>query len=484
MQLTPNFSLEELTVSDTARRKGIANTPTAAHLRNLRRTAALLEEVRALFGVPLQITSGYRNPQVNALVGGVPTSAHALGLAADFHVKGLDDLAAARRIRDSGIVFDQLIYEAGRCVHVGLLPAGSTLRRQVLRQPGGPGSPVLPGLEPEPAPALAAVRPAAVVPAVAVAPAATVVPATPARASPAAPLALLPAEVRPATRAVVIARDGLRLRGGPSQDFPARRTLPSGTVVHVLGSEGLWALVDLEGDGQADGFMNAPFLRALDTPDEVTAPAAPAAPAIPASPAPAPGAADITARVTPALVKQTFPRATPLSSITANLPFVLAGLRARQLGDRAMVMMALATIRAETEGFVPIDEGRSAFNTRNRPFDLYDPGTTVGGNLGNTEPGDGARFKGRGYIQLTGRDNYQRIGRQIGIDLVVRPQMANDPGVAGLILAQFLKNKETAVRTALAAGQLAKARRLVNGGSHGLDRFTDTWERCVALLPA
>ena len=468
MQLTPNFSLAELTVSDTARRRGLDNAPTAAHLRNLRRIAALLEEIRALFGVPLQITSGYRNPQVNALVGGVPTYAHALGLAADFHVQGIDDLSASRRIRDSGIVFDQLIYEAGRCVHVGLLPAGKALRRQVLRQPGGPGSPVFPGLEPGPATPVVA--------------SAAAVPAAPAPTPPAAPPAVvaMPAAIRPAPRFVVIARDGLKLRGGPSQDFPVKRTLPSGTLVHVLGREGLWALVDLEGDGQADGFMNAPFLRAADAPAEAAAPVA----AVAAVETALPASGDLTARVTPALVRQTFPRATPLSNITANLPFVLAGLRARQLGDRAMVIMALGTIRAETEGFVPIDEGRSQYNTRSRPFDLYDADTTVGRNLGNTEPGDGARFKGRGYIQLTGRDNYGRIGRQIGVDLVARPQMANDPGIAGLILAQFLKNKEAPIRTALAARDLAKARRLVNGGSHGLDRFTETFEKCMAVLPA
>jgi len=465
MQLSPHFTLAELTVSDTARRKGIDNTPTAAHLRNLRRTAALLEEIRALFGVPLKITSCYRNPQVNALVGGVPNSAHALGLAVDFHVQGMGHLPAARRIRDSSIMFDQLIYEAGRCVHVGLLPTGKTLRRQVLRQPGGPGSPVFQGLEP----ASESTAPAA----------------DPRPAADAAPMA-----TSPSSPFVVIARDGLRLRSGPSQDFPAKRTLPSGTVVHVIGREGLWALVDLEGDGQADGFMNAPFLRAAaasPAPAPATVPAGPASPAVPAvTPAATPAVAahvDITDRVTPALVKQTFPRATPLSNINANLPFVLAGLRARQLGDRAMVLMALATIRAETEGFVPIDEGRSQYNTRSRPFDLYDLGTEIGRNLGNTEPGDGARFKGRGYIQLTGRDNYRRIGRQIGVDLPGQPQMANDPGIAGLILAQFLKNKEAAIRAALEARQLAKARRLVNGGSHGLDRFTETFEKCMALLP-
>jgi hypothetical protein len=458
MQLAPNFSLEELTASDTARRKRISNDPTPAHLRNLRRTAALLEEIRALFGVPLQVTSGYRNPQVNALVGGVPTSAHALGLAADFHVQGLDDLSAARRIRDSGIVFDQLIHEAGRCVHVGLQPAGRKQRRQVLRQPGGPGSPVFDGLEP----AGASTAPA-----------------------PQAPAAIetVPLEAPASSRFVVIARDGLRLRSGPSQDFPEKRTLPAGTVVNVIGREGLWALVDLEGDGQADGFMNAPFLRALDapaSPTTVTVPTTVAAIALAA----AGTTGDITGLVTPSLVKQTFPRATPQSNISTHLPFVLAGLRARHLGDRAMVTMAIATIRAETEGFLPIDEGISAFNTRRKPFDLYEPGTQVATNLGNTQPGDGARFKGRGYIQLTGRDNYQRIGRQVGVDLVGQPQMANDPGIAGLILAQFLKNREAAIRAAMAAHQLAKARRLVNGGSHGLDRFVETCEKAMALLPA
>jgi hypothetical protein len=480
MQLTPHFTLEELTVSDTARRKGIGNAPTPAHLRNLRRTAALLEEIRALFGVPLEITSGYRNPQVNALVGGVPTSAHALGLAADFHVQGIDDLAAARRIRDSGIVFDQLIHEAGRCVHVGLPAVGKPLRQQVLRQPGGPGSPVLEGLEPSDGTIPSRRRPSPAAPSpTAAAPAPTPAPARTARpdtvVQPVAPEA-----VTGSSRCVVIARDGLRLRSGPSQDFPEKRTLPSGTVVHVIGREGLWALVDLEGDGQADGFMSAPFLRAIDAPPVLpaTEPARAAAP--PAGPA---GLTDVTRRVTPALVRQAFPPATPASNVSTHLPFVLAGLRARELGDRAMVGMAIATLRAETEGFMPIDEGTSAFNTRRRPFDLYEPGMPAGDNVGNTQPGDGARFKGRGYIQLTGRENYARIGRQLGVDLLAQPQMANDPGIAGLILAQFLKNREVAIRNALSAGQLARARKLVNGGSHGLDRFTEAWEKAMAVLP-
>jgi len=269
-------------------------------------------------------------------------------------------------------------------------------------------------------------------------------------------------------RFVVIARDGLKLRGGPSIDFGVVRTIPAGTIVNVLSRENMWALVDLEGDGKADGFMNLPFLRPVDAEG---------------------GAAtvlgDITGLVTPAIVKQTFPAATKLSSITTNLPFVLAGLRARQLGDRAMVLMSVATIRAETEGFVPIDEGKSKFNTSpgGSPFNLYDAGTSIGARLGNTEPGDGPRFKGRGYIQLTGRDNYRRVGLQIGVKLIDQPQSANDPATAGLILAQFLKNKESAIRTALAQDNLLKARKLVNGGSHGFQQFKDTFDRGMNILP-
>jgi predicted chitinase len=187
-------------------------------------------------------------------------------------------------------------------------------------------------------------------------------------------------------------------------------------------------------------------------------------------------AEDILASVTAEGVKKMFPN-TPLSAIKTNLPHVLNGLRQFGLTDKRMVLMALGTIRAETEGFVPISEGKSKYNTATTPFDKYDAGTSIGATLGNTQPGDGARFKGRGYVQLTGRDNYKRIGEQLGIDLVGNPDKANDPATAGLILAKFIKNKEDAVRAALAQKDLKKARKLVNGGSHGLDRFTDAYTR-------
>jgi putative chitinase len=87
-------------------------------------------------------------------------------------------------------------------------------------------------------------------------------------------------------------------------------------------------------------------------------------------------------------------------------------------------------------------------------------------------------------VQLTGRSNYTRIGPQVGANLVGNPDLANDPTVAGLILAQFLKNKEGQIRSALASRNLRLAQKLVNGGSHGVVQFIDAFERGERTLPS
>ena len=192
---------------------------------------------------------------------------------------------------------------------------------------------------------------------------------------------------------------------------------------------------------------------------------------------------DVTHKVTVEQVAQMFP-ATPKANIARHLPSVLAGLQGADLTDKPMVLMALATIRAETEGFVPISEGKSRFNTKDSPFDLYEPGTTVGHNLHNTQPGDGPRFKGRGFVQLTGRSNYTSVSQEIHVDLVASPELANDSAIAGKILAQFLKDHETRIRAALKQNDLATARKLVNGGSHGLVPFEDAYHIGLRVIPA
>ena len=91
--LSLHFTLAEFLRSDKADELGDPNTPDERHLRALHATALGMEQVRRILGSnPITITSGYRNPRVNAAVGGVPTSAHALGYAADFTVKGTPTL--------------------------------------------------------------------------------------------------------------------------------------------------------------------------------------------------------------------------------------------------------------------------------------------------------------------------------------------------------------------------------------------------------
>jgi putative chitinase len=186
------------------------------------------------------------------------------------------------------------------------------------------------------------------------------------------------------------------------------------------------------------------------------------------------------AGVTVQVVSQMFP-ATPIGNIKANLPPVLNALVVANLPDKPMVLMALGTIRAETESFEPISEGQSRFNTSpsGHPFDLYDNRA----DLGNLGAPDGANFRGRGFVQLTGRANYSRYSTEIGEDLVTNPDLANEPQIAAALLARFLGDQEQQIREALAQNDLARARRLVNGGSNGLDRFRNTFNIGVQLIP-
>lgn len=170
------------------------------------------------------------------------------------------------------------------------------------------------------------------------------------------------------------------------------------------------------------------------------------------------------------------------SSITKNLPIVLAALAEVKLDDAQMVAMALGTIRAETAGFEPISEFRSKWNTIHEPFDVYEPTGRVGPKIGNTEKGDGSKFRGRGFIQLTGRSNFEQIGKLLNVDLVGHPELANDPQIAAKILATFLKNREAQIRKALSKKELATARRLVNGGSHGLEQFSAAYLGAMKIL--
>ena len=111
MKLSPNFTLEELTVSDYAARNGLDNTPENDHLLNLRRLAAFLESLRSLLGKPISINSAYRSPEVNAAIRGSKTSQHCHGTAADIRVAGMTPDQVVKKILASTLPYDQVIRE-------------------------------------------------------------------------------------------------------------------------------------------------------------------------------------------------------------------------------------------------------------------------------------------------------------------------------------------------------------------------------------
>src|SRR5207247_2605708 len=132
-----------------------------------------------------------------------------------------------------------------------------------------------------------------------------------------------------------------------------------------------------------------------------------------------------------------------------------------------------AGIGVIAEGFVPIAEFPSKFNTPpgGAQFSKYDSRA----DLGNSQPGDGARYRGRGFVQLTGKANYEKYGERIGFPLLTDFDKANAPEVAAVVLAVFLSDKADKFRDAVGRGRLDLARKLVNGGSHGLDSFKDVF---------
>jgi len=159
----------------------------------------------------------------------------------------------------------------------------------------------------------------------------------------------------------------------------------------------------------------------------------------------------------------------PLRNVAANWPRLQAALDAQGIGDRPVLIAAIATVGVEASGFAPIRE--------------LDSGEQYEGNvqLGNTQPGDGPRYKGRGLIQITGRSNYRHFGNLLDIDLEGNPDLALDPDIACRLFAAYFVDHRIRWFRAPAPlsncadlarqGEWRGVRVAVNGGEHGLNDF-------------
>ena len=111
MKLSDNFSLNELTKSQTAERKGIDNTPGPNHQENLKsRCEMILQPVRDHFGQVVSVSSGYRSQELCVAIGSSTQSQHAKGEAADFEIFGVSNKELADWINEN-LDYDQLILE-------------------------------------------------------------------------------------------------------------------------------------------------------------------------------------------------------------------------------------------------------------------------------------------------------------------------------------------------------------------------------------
>lgn len=174
--------------------------------------------------------------------------------------------------------------------------------------------------------------------------------------------------------------------------------------------------------------------------------------------------------------------AAPIDNIKNYLPPIMAALKEFSILDAGMFVMANATIAAESAGYAPIQEGISRYNTSpgGHAYDLYD----FRKDLGNTAVGDGALTCGRGFVQLTGWNNYKAAAVAVEPRLVLHPSVENEAIVAARTLAWFLHRAEKPIRMAIEADDLAAAREEVNGGRHGLDAFTAAYRIGESIFAA
>jgi hypothetical protein len=139
MQLSKNLALAEVTRSETAKRRGISNMPTEAHIENFKLLAEkVFQPIRENFGIPIHISSGYRSAALNKAIGGAASSQHCSGEAIDIDMDGtsIKNADVFNYIKDN-LEFDQLIWEFGTdsnpdWVHVSYESTGKQ-RKQILK---------------------------------------------------------------------------------------------------------------------------------------------------------------------------------------------------------------------------------------------------------------------------------------------------------------------------------------------------------------
>lgn len=151
-------------------------------------------------------------------------------------------------------------------------------------------------------------------------------------------------------------------------------------------------------------------------------------------------------------------------NVGAYWPLLARQMKAAGMLDKPTAIAVLATVRVEaTSRFAPIPEYASGWAYEGRA------------DLGNTEPGDGPRYKGRGFVQITGRANYRTYGRLIGVDLEADPDLALSPEIAARILVAYFAARD--IPSMARRDDWLAVRKAVNGGLNGWVPFIGAVEQ-------
>lgn len=113
-------------------------------------------------------------------------------------------------------------------------------------------------------------------------------------------------------------------------------------------------------------------------------------------------------------------------------------------------------------------------------FDKYEPRTPLGIKLGNTQKGDGAKYKGRGLIQVTGRYNYGVCGKYLGVDILNNPSLLEEPLYAVLSAGWYWESRN--INDACDKDDITRITRLVNGGTNHLKERTEYYNQAKKVL--
>src|SRR4051812_9960828 len=158
----------------------------------------------------------------------------------------------------------------------------------------------------------------------------------------------------------------------------------------------------------------------------------------------------------------------PKTVADSEAPLAERAMLERQIGTQSRASMFLAQVLHESGGLHYFEEIASGAAYEGRK------------DLGNTQPGDGRRYKGRGPIQLTGRANYRAAGMALGIDLEGSPTRAGDVDVGFRVAAWFWKSR--GLNPLADVGDFREVTRRINGGFNGLAQREAYHRRALELL--